>query len=66
LRGRILTAIFAGDQMTYRIAIGDQMLQAKSDSLSSFHDGDQVWVQLPPERCLLLRRGAETTAPSPV
>jgi iron(III) transport system ATP-binding protein len=66
LRGRIVTAIFAGDQMTYRVAIGDQMLQAKSDSLSSFHDGDQVWVQLPPERCLLLRRGAETTASGPV
>jgi ABC-type Fe3+/spermidine/putrescine transport system ATPase subunit len=65
LRGRIVAAIFAGDQMTYRVAIGDQVLQAKSDPLSGFHDGDQVWVQLPPERCLLLRRGAETTTPNP-
>jgi hypothetical protein len=56
LTGRILTAIFAGDQIAYRLAIGEQLLQAKSTPFSSFHEGDQVFVQLPPERCLLMRR----------
>jgi iron(III) transport system ATP-binding protein len=56
LTGRVIAAIFAGDQITYRIAIGEQVLQAKSAPFSSFHEGDQVFVQLPPERCLLMRR----------
>ena len=56
LTGRVIAAIFAGDQITYRISVGEQVLQAKSDPFSSFHEGDQVFVQLPPERCLLMRR----------
>jgi iron(III) transport system ATP-binding protein len=56
LTGRITSAIFAGDQITYRLAIGEQVLQAKSAPFHSFHEGDQVFVQLPPERCLLMRR----------
>jgi hypothetical protein len=28
----------------------------KSDPFSSFQDGDQVFVQWPPERCFLIRR----------
>jgi iron(III) transport system ATP-binding protein len=56
LTGRVIAAIFAGDQITYRILVGEQVLQAKSDPFSSFHEGDQVFVQLPPERCLLMRR----------
>jgi ABC-type Fe3+/spermidine/putrescine transport system ATPase subunit len=53
---RILAAIFAGDQIAYHLAIGEQVLQAKSTPFSSFHEGDQVFVQLPPERCLLMQR----------
>jgi ABC-type Fe3+/spermidine/putrescine transport system ATPase subunit len=56
LPGRITAAIFAGDQITYRLAIGDQVLQAKSAPFSSFQEGERVFVQLPPERCLLMRR----------
>jgi iron(III) transport system ATP-binding protein len=56
LTGRIMAATFAGDQIAYRLAIGEQVLQAKSAPFSSFHAGDQVFVQLPPERCLLMRR----------
>jgi len=54
--GRITTVVFAGDQITYSIAVGEQMIQVKSDPFRSFQDGDQVFVQLPPERCLLIRR----------
>jgi iron(III) transport system ATP-binding protein len=59
LTGRIIAAIFAGDQITYRIAVGAQVLQAKSPPFSSFQEGDQVFVQLPSERCLLMRRADE-------
>ena len=54
LTGRIAAAIFAGDQITYSIDLGDQVLQAKSAPFTSFQEGDRVFVQLPPERCLLI------------
>jgi iron(III) transport system ATP-binding protein len=54
LTGRIAAAIFAGDQITYSIDLGDQVLQAKSTPFTSLQEGDPVFVQLPPERCLLI------------
>jgi iron(III) transport system ATP-binding protein len=54
--GRITAVVFAGDQITYSIAMGAQAIQVKSEPFSGFQDGDQVFVQLPPERCLLIRR----------
>ena len=54
--GCVTAVVFAGDQITYSIALGEQTLQVKSDPFSGFHDGDQVFVQLPPERCSLIRR----------
>jgi iron(III) transport system ATP-binding protein len=54
--GRIMAVVFAGDQITYSIAVGAQEIRVKSDPFCSFQDGDQVFVQLPCERCLLIRR----------
>jgi iron(III) transport system ATP-binding protein len=54
LTGRIAVAIFAGDQITYSIDLGGQVLQAKSDPFAIFQEGDRVFAQLPPERCLLI------------
>jgi iron(III) transport system ATP-binding protein len=61
--GRIRAAFFAGDQMTYSVDIGEQTLQVKSDSYSSFREGDRVFVQLPPERCLLIRHERQPLSP---
>ncbi len=52
--GRITAAIFVGDQIAYSIDLGSQLLRAKSDPFSTIQEGDQVFVQLPPERCLLV------------
>jgi iron(III) transport system ATP-binding protein len=54
LTGRIAAAIFAGDQITYSIDLGDEVLQAKSTPFTRLQEGDHVFVQLPPERCLLI------------
>jgi len=54
--GHITAVVFAGDQITYSITLGAQTMQVKSDPFSSFQDGDQVFVQWPPERCFLIRR----------
>ena len=56
---RIKDVVFAGDQITYAIAIREQVIYAKSDPFSTWEEGDQVFVQLPPERCLLMRREEE-------
>src|SRR5262249_38778815 len=54
--GHIMAVVFAGDQVSYNVAIGAQIIGVKSDPFRSFQDGDAVFVQLPPERCLLLQR----------
>jgi len=54
--GRIMAVVFAGDQIMYSIAVGAQEIRVKSDPFHSFQDGDQVFVQLPCERCFLIRR----------
>jgi iron(III) transport system ATP-binding protein len=54
LTGRIAAAMFAGDQVTYTIDLGGQRLQAKTAPFNSLQAGDRVFVQLPPERCLLI------------
>jgi len=54
--GRITTVVFAGDQILYSIAVGEQALQVKSDPFCSLQEGDPVFVQWHPERCLLIRR----------
>jgi hypothetical protein len=51
-----MAVVFAGDQITFRVAIGEQVIYVKSDPFHHFNDGDQVFVQLPAKRCLLLRR----------
>jgi ABC-type Fe3+/spermidine/putrescine transport system ATPase subunit len=61
--GRITAAFFAGEQIIYSINIGQQMLQAKSDPFRSFQEGDRVCVQLPPERCLLIRHEHDPLSP---
>ena len=54
--GCITAAVFAGDQITYSMTLGAQTIQVKSDPFSGFQDGDQVFMQWPPERCFLIRR----------
>ena len=56
LTGRIAAAMFAGDQITYSIDLGDQVLQAKSNPFNGLQEGDTGFVQLPPERGFLIPR----------
>jgi iron(III) transport system ATP-binding protein len=58
-QGRIRAAIFTGDQVIYKIAVQNQVLQAKTDPHCSFAHDEQVFVELSPEKCLLIRREHE-------
>jgi iron(III) transport system ATP-binding protein len=63
LTGRIVAVVFGGDQITYSIDVGEQVLQAKCAPFSRFQEGARVFVQLPAERCLLLRHEHEPPMP---
>ena len=54
--GHIKAAIFTGDQVIYKIAVQNHVLQAKTDPHCSFAHDEQVFVELSPEKCLLIRR----------
>jgi iron(III) transport system ATP-binding protein len=59
--GDIKAVIFTGDQVIYKIGVQDQVLQAKTDPHRNFSRDEQVFVELSPEKCLLIRREHEAT-----
>jgi iron(III) transport system ATP-binding protein len=54
--GQVAAAVFCGDQVTYCIEVGDRLFQARGDAESAVREGDRVYLQLPPDRCRLVRR----------
>jgi iron(III) transport system ATP-binding protein len=60
-QGTIKAVIFTGDQVIYKIGVQDQVLQAKTDPHRNFSPDEQVFVELSPEKCLLIRREHEAT-----
>jgi iron(III) transport system ATP-binding protein len=57
VRGDVATAVFAGEQVTYRVDVGGRLLQAHGDADSALREGDRVYLQLPPERCRIVALG---------
>ena len=57
--GHVKAAIFTGDQVIYKIEVQNQVLQAKTDPHCNFAHDEQVFVELSPEKCLLIRREHE-------
>ena len=56
--GRITTVVFAGDQIMYSIAVGEQAIQVKSDPFRSFQDGDEFLAVTSREVFTIRRDGA--------
>jgi iron(III) transport system ATP-binding protein len=57
--GDIKAIIFTGDQVIYKIEVQDQLLQAKTDPHNNFSPDERVFVELSPEKCLLIPRERE-------
>jgi iron(III) transport system ATP-binding protein len=55
--GEILFATFQGDCIEYQIRVGDQECRVKSASLKELGGKRQVFLHLPPERCLVMKKG---------
>jgi hypothetical protein len=56
LSGEILLATFQGDSVEYQIRVGEQECRVKSDGLKEFAKRRQVFLHLPPERCLVIEK----------
>jgi iron(III) transport system ATP-binding protein len=54
--GEILIATFQGDSVEYHIRVGEQECRVKSDELKEFAKSRQVFLHLPPERCLVIEQ----------
>jgi len=63
-QGDIKAVIFTGDQVIYKIGVQDQLLQAKTDPHNNFSPNERVFVELSPEKCLLIPRDREAVEES--
>jgi len=54
--GEILLATFQGDSVEYHIRVGEQECRVKGDGLKEFAKSRQVFLHLPPERCLVIEK----------
>ncbi|MGH7825028.1 MAG: ABC transporter ATP-binding protein [Candidatus Binatia bacterium] len=63
--GEIVLETFQGDSVEYQIRVGDQECRVKSDAIRAFGKQRQVFLHLPPERCLVIEKQAALTTNSP-
>lgn len=63
--GEILFATFQGDAVEYQIRVGDQECRVKSASLKELGKNRQVFLHLPPERCLVRKKGTSVSSELP-
>ena len=54
ISGEILLATFQGDSVEYHVRVGNQECRVKGDGLKEFAKSRQVFLHLPPERCLVI------------
>ncbi len=56
ISGENLLATFQGDSVEYQIRVGEQECRVKSDGLKELAKRRQVFLHLPPERCLVIEK----------
>jgi iron(III) transport system ATP-binding protein len=55
--GRVELGAFVGETMDYRIRVGEESIRANGPTKGSYRRGDEVFVELPPDDCILLPGG---------
>ncbi len=58
-RGQVLNWIFLGESTDFQIRIGNQELRVRSHPDVQFSRGSDIWVHLPPRRCVALALAGE-------
>jgi iron(III) transport system ATP-binding protein len=56
INGEIMLATFQGDSVEYHIRVGEQECRVKGDGLKEFAKRREVFLHLPPERCLVIEK----------
>ncbi len=56
--GRVRRPIFLGENMELEVEVGSEMLMTKQHPRFAFAAGDQVYVELPPDRCAVVSGAA--------
>jgi iron(III) transport system ATP-binding protein len=57
LKGEVQGFTYLGESTEYHVMVGDHKLQAKAEPGSTLQRGTQVYLHIPNENCLLIRRG---------
>jgi iron(III) transport system ATP-binding protein len=55
-KGAVQTRLFMGEVMDYQIAVAESVLRCRSSAFERFTTGEDVAVQLDPDRCVALPR----------
>ncbi|MSP37626.1 MAG: ABC transporter ATP-binding protein [Deltaproteobacteria bacterium] len=56
-QGIVQGSTYLGDSSEFRITVGEQRIQAKTDSTTHFPVGAVVYLSIAPAACLVIRRG---------
>lgn len=56
--GVVTSATFLGDAVEVAVAVGEQTIVLRHDGTSAVRPGDQVRLELPSEKCMVLKRDA--------
>jgi iron(III) transport system ATP-binding protein len=57
LKGEVQGFTYLGESTEYHVAVGDHRLQARVDPTVRLERGSSVYLHIPAENCLLIRRG---------
>jgi ABC-type sugar transport system ATPase subunit len=57
LRGEVQGFTYLGESTEYHVRVGEHKLQAKADPGTMLQRGSEIYLYIPNENCLLIRRG---------
>jgi ABC-type Fe3+/spermidine/putrescine transport system ATPase subunit len=52
--GTLVVAAFMGDHLDCLVDVGGELIRARMHPTSGFTRGQQVWIEIPPEQCVVL------------
>jgi iron(III) transport system ATP-binding protein len=59
IEGVVDIGLFVGDAVDYHVHVGDELLRVKGSPRSHHRRRDKVYIDVPPEECVLIRRADE-------
>lgn len=54
--GRIQRAVYLGNLIDYQVSVGDREVRIQTDASEEFKESNEIFVELEPEECLVMKR----------